>query len=228
MVWDSTVNVILVSLLVRKMWYDINQRLKDLNQMFKDHNRIMEKTGVLDQTFLTFWTQFDLGTQWWTTMDLATHNMWQMMILLVAIARWWWRWRHPKPVTSTFMLLKGPSQHVVWSQDEIPHLQIVRQSSPLSYTSTKMKQICIWQGFSVLIVFLCLLVVMIVLLAVMFVLLINISHTSRQSTLITTSLAGFSSVGILLVKQVQWPLESNVIRNTKNRITINSYYNLDL
>jgi hypothetical protein len=69
----------------------------------------------LDQTFLTFWAQSELGTQ---SMDLATHNMWQMMILPVAIARWWWRWRHPKPVSSAFMLLKGPSQLVVWSQDE--------------------------------------------------------------------------------------------------------------
>jgi hypothetical protein len=54
MPWESTVNVILVSLLVGKMWHDINKR-------FKDHNRIMEKTGVFGSDLSNFLSTIRIG-----------------------------------------------------------------------------------------------------------------------------------------------------------------------
>jgi hypothetical protein len=78
--WDSTMNVILVSLLVGKMWYDINQR-------FKDHNRIMEKTGVFGSELSNFLSTSRIGhpvngpcnTRYVTNDDIASSNS-KMMV----------------------------------------------------------------------------------------------------------------------------------------------------
>jgi len=80
MAWDSTVNVILVSLLVGKMWHDINQR-------FEDHNRIMEKTGVFGSDLSDFLITIRIGhpvngphnTQYVTNGDIASSNS-KMMV----------------------------------------------------------------------------------------------------------------------------------------------------
>jgi hypothetical protein len=80
--WDSTVNVILVSLLVGKMWHDINQRLRDVNQRFKDHNRIMEKMGVFGSDLSNFLNTIRIGhpvngpcnTQYVTDDDIPSSN----------------------------------------------------------------------------------------------------------------------------------------------------------
>ncbi|CAM6045554.1 unnamed protein product [Sphagnum compactum] len=85
--WHSTVNVILVSLLVGKMWYDINQRLKDVNQRFKDRNRIMGKTGVFGSDLSNFLSTIRIGhpvngpcnTQYVTNDDIASSNS-KMMV----------------------------------------------------------------------------------------------------------------------------------------------------
>jgi hypothetical protein len=75
MVWHLRVNVILVSLLVGKMWYDINQR-------FKDHNHIMEKMGVLGLDLSNFLSIIQIrhpfngpcNTQYVTNDDIASRN----------------------------------------------------------------------------------------------------------------------------------------------------------
>ncbi|CAK9254965.1 unnamed protein product [Sphagnum jensenii] len=54
MPWESTVNVIVVSLVVGKIWHDINQR-------FKDRNRIMEKTGVFGSEISDFLSTIRVG-----------------------------------------------------------------------------------------------------------------------------------------------------------------------
>jgi hypothetical protein len=80
MAWDLTMNVILVSLLVGKMWYDINQR-------FKDRNRIMEKTGVFGSDLSNFLSTIRIGhpvngphnTQCVTNDDIASSNS-KMMV----------------------------------------------------------------------------------------------------------------------------------------------------
>lgn len=61
MPWESTVNVIVVSLVVGKIWHDINQRFKDINQRCKDHNRIMEKTGVFGSEISDFLSTIRVG-----------------------------------------------------------------------------------------------------------------------------------------------------------------------
>ncbi len=76
--WDLTMNVILVSLLVGKMWYDINQR-------FKDHNQIMEKAGVFGSDLSNFMNTIQIGhlvvnnngpcnIQYVTNDDIASSN----------------------------------------------------------------------------------------------------------------------------------------------------------
>jgi hypothetical protein len=83
-------NVILVSLLVGKMWYDINQRLKVINQRFKDHNWIMEKTSVFGSDLFNFLSTIWIGhpimnnngpcnIQYVTNDDIASSNS-KMMV----------------------------------------------------------------------------------------------------------------------------------------------------
>ncbi|CAK9276191.1 unnamed protein product [Sphagnum jensenii] len=54
MPWESTVNVIVVSLVVGKIWHDINQRIKD-------HNRTMAKTGVFGSELSDFVSTIRVG-----------------------------------------------------------------------------------------------------------------------------------------------------------------------
>ncbi|CAK9857411.1 unnamed protein product [Sphagnum jensenii] len=61
MAWESTVNVIVVSLVVGKIWHDINQRFKDMNQRIKDRNRIMAKTGVFGSELSDFVSTIRVG-----------------------------------------------------------------------------------------------------------------------------------------------------------------------
>jgi len=78
--WDSTMNVILVSLLVGKMCYDTNQR-------FKDHNRIMEKTGVFGSDLSNFLSTIRIrhpvngpcNTQYVTNDEITSNNR-KMMV----------------------------------------------------------------------------------------------------------------------------------------------------
>ncbi|CAK9189743.1 unnamed protein product [Sphagnum troendelagicum] len=82
MSWESTVNVIVVSLVVGKIWHDINQRFKDINQRFKDYNRIMEKTGVFGSELSDFLSTIRIGhpvdgphnTQSATSDDIVSSN----------------------------------------------------------------------------------------------------------------------------------------------------------
>jgi hypothetical protein len=88
MAWDLTMNVILVSLLVGKMWHDINQR-------FKDHNQIMEKTCAFGSDLSDFLSTIRIGhpingphnTQYVTNDDIASSNSKMMMKVKTPQAR---------------------------------------------------------------------------------------------------------------------------------------------